>query len=269
MKLPPIQLIALDLDGTTLQSNHKISRRTRAAVQHLSARGVHISICTGRPIHHTETFAQILDINEHAILANGALTYNFTSKQVLHCDILAADLASAIITRMQVHYPKVSGSIERTDGWFWDTQRYEAQRPSRQPTGISDTIHDFVNDNVIKLLFKDFTGMHNVVEMAESLADLPVYVTWSNSNLLEVMAQGVNKGRALQAWAQRLGVAQAHTMAFGDQDNDKEMLQWAGVGVAMGNAPAEIQALANYVSSSNDEEGVALVLEQLIAQHYA
>lgn len=268
MKLPPIQLIALDLDGTTLQSNHEISQRTLEAVQHLRARAVHISICTGRPVRNAGNFARALGLTERAMLYNGAVIYNYDEERTLHYDTLEPTLASKVIAHMQDNYPQVSGSLERIDGWFWDEKRWQQQKPVNQPTGIGN-IADFVSDGIIKLLFKDFTGKYDLSTLAQSLQDLSVDVTWSSASLLEVMPQGINKRYALERWAQELGIPQSQTMAFGDQDNDKEMLQWAGVGVAMGNAPAAIQAVADYVSSSNDEEGVAVVLEQLIAQHYA
>lgn len=266
--LPAIKLIALDLDGTTLQSDHTISPRTRQAVQTLTQKGVHISICTGRPVRNAGDFAKALGLSQRVMLCNGAVTYDYDTDTFIHHDTLPADVATHVIDRIRTRYPQASSSMERIDGWFWDERRYKHQKPANEPTGVGD-IRDFVHDGIIKLLFKDFTGAHDIEEMAQSLRDLPVYVTWSSDSLLEVMAQGINKKHAVARWAQECGIARANTMAFGDQDNDKEMLQWAAVGVAMGNAPARIQQIADYVTSSNNDEGVARVLEQLIAEQYS
>ena len=105
---------------------------------------------------------------------------------------------------------------------------------------------------------------HNTIDaisLSKALENLPVYMTWHENILLEVMSEGVNKKAAVEKIATDLGIAQSETAAFGDEHNDMQMLSWVGYSVAMGNGNPDVQALADFVTSSNVDDGVAEVLE--------
>jgi len=258
------KLIALDLDGTLLNSQGAVSDRTVEAIRALKKLGTRIVICTGRPPRHVETLAKDLELTSCVIAYNGAVIVNFDSGEINYRHQLKRSLALEVIQRVTEKHPDTMTGIETHHGWYLDQRLYELRLPLLQarnlapPDGYGD-VTSFVRDSVIKILFRhpELTSS----EMAHVLADLPTYATWSNPSLLEVMAEPVNKQEALAYLCKEFGCNAAEVATFGDQNNDKEMLAWAGYGVAVGNASAEAKAAADYVSSTNDEDGVAEVLE--------
>jgi haloacid dehalogenase-like hydrolase len=157
--------------------------------------------------------------------------------------------------------------MEAGHGWYLDTGYHEwrktqAYLPQLEPTGVGD-ICDFVGEGTVKIYFRS-AGL-TAKEMSLALTGVEAYFTWSSEQLLEVMAPKVNKREALVHICMELGISWQEVIAFGDEHNDQGMLLWAGLGVAMGNAKSEAKEVADFITSSNDEDGVAEVLEAVLA----
>lgn len=260
------KLVALDLDGTTLRSDYTISPRTKRAIDALQARGVRVILCTGRPARTAKPYAERLGLTEVVILYNGGMVYNYDAGRALACFEFSGNLARETILTLRRSYPGVMCGVETSQGWFVDEARYNVVMASdvpydTAPDGVGDTLA-FLAERVIKLLV--WHPEKSVATLANCVAHLPVNRTWSVPGLLEVVGQNVNKRETLKRVATDLGVAQHEVAAFGDQHNDHEMLAWAGYGVAMGNARPEVQQFADCVTLSNDDDGVAAVLEQWV-----
>lgn len=257
------QLIALDLDGTLLGSDLKVSERTHDAVQKLKTQGVQIVLCTGRPPRYTQSLAEDLGLSETVIVYNGASIHNFEVGTAQHLHQLAPDVAAQVVTAVRQAHPEVSALIETTKGWFIDEALYlknisNIEKNGVLPDGHGDVL-EFLTYGAIKVLFR-----HPELEaatLAQPLAELNVYTTWSSPSLLEVQHKSVNKRAALIHLCQTLNLDSSQVAAFGDQNNDIEMLTWAGYGVAMGNACDAAKQAADFTTLSNDEDGVAEVLE--------
>ena len=252
------KLIALDLDGTLLTSAKTITPRAKAVIGRLEGRGVRTILCTGRPPRTARTFARELKLTNLAIVYNGGAVVDFDKDEALHRFDMPTKVALAALEEMQRAYPGIMCGIETHHGWYVDEAHAHARGLTTEPTGVGN-IRGFVRDAVTKLLFRHPTK--SAEALSKSLHDHPVHCTWSLPGLLEVTAKGVTKRRALEWVANDLGIDASQVAAFGDEHNDKEMLAWAGRSVAMANAADEIKACAGQVTLSNDEDGVAEVLE--------
>ena len=257
------KLVALDLDGTLLKGDKTVSPRNRAAVVGLVARGVAVVICTGRPPRTAKVFAEQLGLVDLAIVYNGGAVYNFAEDRALVRFDFPGVVAREAVRRLRAAHPGVMCGLEAAYGWYVDTGRYELLRRGvfpyeTEPDGVGDVVA-FIQDEVTKLLFWHPTEPPE--ELNKTLADLPVHGTWSMPGLLEVVGPEVNKRAALERVAADMGLGAEDVAAFGDQHNDREMLAWAGFGVAMGNADRSVQALADWVTSDADDDGVAEVVE--------
>lgn len=221
-------------------------------------------LCTGRPPRYTRAIATQLGLDETVITYNGASIHNFQTNSAEHLQQLDADTAAQVIKHLRQTCPGTLAGLEARHGWYLDTAMYEQrkallkQRGLPPPDGHGDAL-EFASQGAIKLLFRH--PSLRARDLASKLAQLNVYTTWSSETLLEVQHAQVNKRAALEHLTAGLNIAASDVAAFGDQHNDTQMLTWAGCGVAMGNAAPEALAAANLVTSSNNDDGVARVLE--------
>ena len=257
MDTPP-RLIALDLDGTLLTSAKEVTPRAEKVIRQLHEAGVLIVLCTGRPPRMARQVAQGLGLADLVIMHHGAIVYDFVKDKVLFHNELTKETTLEVIRTMRQKHNGVMVGLETSYGWFHDRALYELRRPDPAPTGIGKA-EDFVQEHVTKLLFRHKEMDAEV--FSQSLQNFDVHTTWSSPELLEVIANGVNKREALKQIAAERGIDAADVAVFGDQNNDIEMLTWAGCGVAMGNASAAAKRVADKVTDTNDEDGVAKVLE--------
>ncbi len=265
MQVPKVRpkLVALDLDGTLLRSDKTLSERNRAAVAGLVASGTVVVVCTGRPPRTARAFAEQLALVDLGIVYNGGAVYNFATDTAIERFDFSSETAATAIKTLRAEHPGVMCGLETGYGWFIDRGRYDLVRRGRtpyetEPDGVGDVL-EFLRDEVTKLLF--WHPDVPVRTLAGTLDGLPLHSTWSIPGLLEVVRADVNKRTALERVATGVGLTAADVAAFGDQHNDREMLRWAGFGVAMGNADPEVQELADWVTLSCDEDGVAEVIE--------
>ncbi|CAL9657875.1 Pyridoxal phosphate phosphatase YigL [Actinosynnema sp. ALI-1.44] len=263
-------LVASDVDGTLLSPLHGVTERTAAAVRRVLAAGVPFVLATGRPPRWVPEIAQQADLDGYAVCANGAVLYHLGQDRVLWQRTLDPVLVGDVMGELDRVLPGVAFAVERTGRTAFDdtvpqfiaedsyTHPWpEGPEPNGDRAGLLTT-------PVVKLLCRH-RGMTSA-EMAEAAAqvlDGQVDVTFSTTmGLIELSAPGVTKVTGLADVAERLGVAAADVVAFGDMPNDVEMLTWAGHGVAMANAHPDALAAADEITAPNSEDGVALVLER-------
>jgi HAD superfamily hydrolase (TIGR01484 family) len=256
------KLIATDLDGTLVGSDGKVSPRTAAAVAAVERAGVPFVMVTGRP---PRWMADISDQTGHrglAICANGALLYDLHTQQVLRSTLLEESVAVEVITALRAALPDIAFAVERADAGFGHEPSYVPSYP--WPDRTEAAAEQLVAGGVVKLLARR-RGMSADELLAAARAAVGDRATLTHSSaegLLEISGTGVTKATGLAAYAEELGIAAADVLAFGDMPNDLPLLAWAGVGVAVANAHPEVLAAADEVTASNDEDGVAQVLER-------
>lgn len=257
--------MALDLDGTLLTSAKCVTERSQRAIARLTAAGVRVVIATGRPPRSAMPFARALATGTPTVVFNGAAVVSDTTAaaQVRVLNTLEPKVVLAAVARLRAGVPGAELALESAAGWF--VERWEPisagsslRLDDAEPTAIGP-IERFVDDGAIKLLARH--PELDAERMAETVSGLAVGATWSAPRLLEVQHPAADKRAALAALCNEFGISANQVAAFGDQHNDRGMLAWAGLGVAMANADPRAIAAADVVTASNDEDGVAMVLE--------
>lgn len=267
-----IRLVAMDLDDTLLRDDWTISPRVIKAIQRAQAQGVKMTIATGRMPISARPYAEQLGLDVPVITYHGAMIQQVLSGDILFRRVIPSALATEIIKDVaergvyaQVYLKDRVITAERND------LSYEYERIA------SVRIEE---ENLSILLSQEPEGVEKILLMGEEaaldqLAPLlrqcyggKVHITKSKPCFLEMTDGSVNKGVALAALAEHFGIEQSEVMAIGDSFNDLEMIQYAGLGVAVGNARAEIQAQADVVTASNEEDGVAEAIERYVLKEH-
>ncbi len=266
-QLPHYRLIAVDLDGTLVGSDCSVSSRNRQAIAQAKARGVIITLVTGRTFLAVQPITQTLQLTAPVIIYNGAaIRQPRDGKTLLHRPL------PAILTQQIIGYLRRHGfsPVAFVDSALYSDQPIPASiAPHSGLEGM--TIH-VLGDNIercdlapekIAVLVPE----RNAASLAKKLCarwDGKISLSHPYPSLLEMTYRTSSKGRALCWLAERLNIPRACVMAVGDGDNDIDMLQWAGLGVAMGNAPHAIRAVSNYVADSVEADGLAQVIERFV-----
>ncbi len=265
-RVPKVRLIAFDLDGTLLTSNKRITERSNLIIQKLAQTGIIMMPCTGRPTRNTKELLEQMGLNK-AVILHGAGFYNLKTDKTLYRYTFATTEVLEILERMY-QISGVFAGMETTQGWFLDPNYYAWRQTQPQvfpldPNGIGD-LKEFIHTGSVKLYFRH--PDLNARELSITLGNVSAYRTWSSEKLLEVLPERVNKREALMQICTTLGISWQEVITFGDEHNDQGMLMWAGLGVAMQNAKSEAKEVASYITKSNDDDGVAEVLEAVYAR---
>ena len=259
----PPRLVASDLDGTIVRSDGTISERTVAALAAVEAAGVPFVMVTGRPIRWMTQISEMTGHRGVAICANGALAYDLHTEQVVRSSLLSADAAREVVRALRDAIPGIAFAVERLHEGFAHEPTYRPRWDSADAR-TEAPIEQLLTDDVVKLLARH-EGIGSDELLAAALATGASGATFTHSSadgLLEMSAEGVSKASGLAAFAAEVGVEAEHVVAFGDMPNDLPMLTWAGYGVAVANAHPEVLAVADHVTASNDEDGVAALLDR-------
>jgi Cof subfamily protein (haloacid dehalogenase superfamily) len=255
-----VRLIASDIDGTLLGSGGSMSARTVAALTAAEEAGILVVLCTGRPPRWMKPIAEQTGHHGLAICANGALVYDLHTEQVVEEFPLEVDVARIITDELRSKIPDIQFAVERASGMLHE--------PSYVPLAPASTIEAelevLLKEPMAKLLAKHPTipaaELHDAVAHLAHLAT----ATYSGGTLVEISATGVTKAFTLGRLAAEHGITAADAVAFGDMPNDIALLEWAGRGIAVANAHPDVIAIADEVTSSNDDDGVAIVIESLL-----
>ena len=270
------RLIALDLDGTLLNSAKELSAANRAALEAAAAAGIEIVPATGRFYRGMPEEIRALPFLRYAITINGAEVWDILSGCSVYSAGIALDRALEVLETLD-RLPVIYDCYQ--DGWGWITKDmrdraadYIDYMPSREMlrrlrTGVPE-LKAFLRERgrevqKLQLFTRDVSLRESLMDtLPERFPDLTF--TCSLPNNLEINAAAANKGDALLALSRRLGLRAEETMAFGDGFNDLSMLRASGVSVAMGNAAPAVKAAAHYVTDDCDADGVAVFLSQFL-----
>ncbi len=256
------RLVATDLDGTVVRSDGTIAARTREVIARVEAAGVPFVMVTGRP---PRWMAQIVEMTGHrglAVCANGALVYDLHTERVVERFLLEAEAAVDVAAALREALPDIAFAVETPDLLFAHESGY---RPTYEvPGNHALPVDELVREGVVKLLARhpELGGDELLAAGRAAIGDRATLTHSSGDGLLEISAAGISKATGLAALAQEHGVQAADVVAFGDMPNDLPMLSWAGRGIAVANAHAEVLEVADEVTASNDDDGVAQVLER-------
>lgn len=263
----PLRLVATDLDGTIVRSDGTVSDRTRAAFADAEQAGVGVVLVTGRPPRWMHTMAEETGHRGLAILSNGAIVYDLHEERIVEEHPLDPASAAEVVAALRREIPGLVFAVER--GGRFGHEPAWVPRYALPDDVLVGELDDLLAEPMVKLLARhDRLSGDEMVARARDVVGGVATVTHSGADtagMLEISGPDVTKASALARLAATLGTGPEGTVAFGDMPNDLPMLAWAGHAVAVANAHAEVRAVADEITGSNDDDGVALVVERLLA----
>lgn len=265
------RLVATDLDGTLLTSAGTVSPRSRRALQRLAHLDIPLVVVTGRPVRWMEDLWSAIGGHGLAVLSNGAVVFDVAAREIRTTYPLHPDLMAEVVGRLREQLPGTAFALEKTTGIGIEPEfqsRYDNDsQPEINPVDVG-RIEDLLDDQTVKMLaqHEDHHPEAYWAAVEAAVGDL-VTTTWSSAHaMVEISAPGITKATTLATLADELGLGPDDVLAFGDMPNDVAMLAWAGRSYAMANAHPTALRAATHRALSNDEDGVAQVLEQLFGE---
>ncbi|MPY57404.1 HAD family hydrolase [Streptomyces spongiae] len=272
----PPRLIATDLDGTLLRDDKSVSARTVAALAAAEEAGIEVFFVTGRPARWMDVVSDHVHGHGLAICGNGAAVVDLHGGPGAHRFVkireLARENALDAIRLLRAAAPGTVYAVEQTYGFHQEPEypKLHMETPDTLAPAEKLLAPDGVaaDEPVLKIL-----AYHPEIDPDDFLAtarfavgDRATLTRSSPSALLEISGPGVSKASTLALCCAERGISHEEVVAFGDMPNDVEMLTWAGRSYAMGNAHPDVIAAASGQTIANNEDGVAVVIEQLVAE---
>ncbi|MDF4251650.1 HAD family hydrolase [Streptomyces sp. WMMB303] len=266
------RLIATDLDGTLLRNDKTVSDRTIAALAAAESAGIEVFFVTGRPARWMDIVSEHVHGHGLAICANGAAVVDLhAGGRVIRVRELARPDAVNVVQALRAAAPGVSFAVERTAGIHYEPA-YPSfpQDPGTSYAPVDELLADggdgHLADPIVKLLAHHPTGDPDAfLTLGCTAAGAHAEFTRSSpSALLEISGRGVSKASTLALACQERGIAPHEVAAFGDMPNDLAMLTWAGTSYAMANAHPDVLLSTDHVTGSNEDDGVAAVIESFL-----
>src|SRR5450631_105007 len=260
-----VRLVATDLDGTLLRGDGACSGRTRAALAAVESAGVQVVLVTARPPRWLHGIADLVGAHGLALCCNGAFVYDVRSRQVLDEHSIASKDVVNIAADLRNALPGIVFAVENRMG-FGREQGYRDEFTTPQDVSAA-RLEELLDPLPGKVLARcqavSAVHLHQVVY--EIVGDRAVVSYSGASGLAEISAAGVTKAAALGGWCAAQRIESAEVFAFGDMPNDVPMLRWAGRSFGVANAHPDVLEVVDEVCPSNEQDGVAQVLERLLA----
>lgn len=267
----PIRMIVTDLDGTLLRPDKTISPRTARALEAACEAGLFVLAATGRSIVDVGMLPPV--IADLVVCSNGAVTYDAASDRVLAERTIAPEVLERFIAALDELAPGtryaalVNGGYDLLPGPGYVDLMQPGDHGRDRATLTEVPLTEVTGQPAVKLVARQGTvHVDRLYELAQQVAHVGVLPTTSGVPFVEMSAAGVSKATTLAGLAADRGIDAGEVAVFGDSANDVEMLAWAGYAVAMGNAVPAAMAVADEVAPTNVEDGVAVVLERILAE---
>lgn len=262
------RLIVCDLDGTLCAFGGQVRAAVHDAMQAVVDAGAWITIGTGRGLQMLKPHLATVAVNAPLICCNGGLILDPSTHEVLHVHPMPLALAHEVIQLVQETHWGAMIYLDDLETLLLQSSSepgFELRRDGATVRRVADPVAELVRPP--HKIYINTDSPQNTPEAAELLKEQigeRARIVAAGSRGLELILPGVSKARALAWLAQRLGVAREETIAIGDADNDVEMLQWAGLGIAMGNAMPAARAAADWIAPTADKDGVAVALRRFV-----
>ena len=257
-------LIATDLDGTLLASDGLPSARTVEVVRRVEEEGIEFVVVTARPPRWMHELMNVVGSHGVAICTNGAFIYDVANRVILAERTIPWAIVADLVADLRSAIPGVGFAVETIDG-YGQEEHYVNLHPL--PGGsLIGPIEDLLQAAPGKLLARapDLPDGEFLAEVSRVVGPRAIVSFSGVGGLAEINAAGVTKAAVLAEWCANRGIDRQDVWAFGDMPNDLQMLAWAGTSYAMANAHPDVLATATNQAASNDDDGVAQVLEALL-----
>lgn len=270
-----IKMVGLDLDGTLLTSDKRLTPYTRAVLEKALAKGIVVLVSTGRPISAIPK--EILDIQgmKYAVTSNGARVLDIATNRVLYESMLSMGTVEELLDILN-HYDAIQEIFINGVSYARSEELTHAYDYFLNPSMAEYVLNTRVQVKDVKAVLREkqssvdkvhgmFRNAEDTKAAFEELKKIPgVVIASSIGNNLEINKEGTDKGKGLIGLGKVLGIEREEIMACGDGMNDLEMLKAVGFAVAMENGEPEVKAVADYITESNDEDGVAKAIEKFV-----
>lgn len=297
------KLLVLDMDGTLLNNNKEISKENIQAIKKAKQQGVKVVIASGRAIQGIESYLEELDLisdDNYSVVCSGAVVINNTKDEIIQCDKLSCEEVSYVfnlVKQLGINFNMYSneGILINSNNYFSNIDSIANNLPLKimdfnslgEDTLITKVM--LINEDLsmieeIQTLFPSIIVDDIIIrdddtynkELFEDMSKLPkeflekFTVSKVAPFLVEIMKKNSSKRSGIEKLAKKLKIKPNEIICIGDSGNDKQMIEYAGLGVAMGNAFPEIKEIADYVTLTNEENGVASVIDKFIlGEHLA
>ncbi|MGM0884066.1 MAG: Cof-type HAD-IIB family hydrolase [Bacillota bacterium] len=264
-------MVFSDIDGTLLNRDHQITEKTRNSIRMLDQGGVPFILVSARMPQGIIPLQNHLGINAPIVCFGGALILDAAkcngTREILDESMIETGLASQLYRLVHEHFPEINFSLYTKDQWLvhspaelWIAQEQAITKIEPHAYNFESIASSEISIN--KILCIGYP--ERIVALQELLSEqhpsLTIYR--SKPEYLEIMAAGVSKSKAMETLVKRFKTEESMTLAIGDNYNDIDMIKSAGLGVAMGNSPEEVKAVADYISGTNDQDGVAHAIKK-------
>lgn len=259
MNTPEVRFIVVDLDGTLLNSQHELSPCTERALKAVIAGGVPVALATGKTHHSAQGIIRRLGLTTPGVYLQGLTIFD----------------ADGVLRYQQTHDPVAAqGAVRYAEANGHTTIIYSGMRilvrernhetdmllaygePEPETVGPLTALAGSIPVNKV-IVVDTVERVKSARAQLQAQLDGQVTLVQALDHMLEILPPGTSKGKGVQKLLEMVGVSPEHVLAMGDAENDIEMLQLAGVAVAMGQAKPAVKAVADYITASNDEDGVA------------
>ncbi|MDR5588588.1 MULTISPECIES: Cof-type HAD-IIB family hydrolase [Clostridium] len=271
------KLVCIDMDGTLLNGHSNISERNKDALKKAVKKGVQVAISTGRIFASADYFADLIGIKTDLISCNGAYIKNRSTNEVMYSNTLTNEQVLKIHDSIKGHDFKIIYYTHDTaivDSLFPENHTYnvtnklvsDEKKVKFFITSDINKILEKYSNKIIKVICLDNSKDKNTLfEVKNNLLKFSdIETVSSGDNNFEVMQRGVSKGNAARILSEKLGIKQEEVICIGDNENDLSMIKFAGLGVAMGNGSDVVKEVADYITDTNVNDGVAKVIEKFI-----
>ena len=266
------KLIALDIDGTLLNKEKKVTEEVFNAIQSAKKKGVKVVLSTGRPLPGVQNLLKELKLNDEenfVVTFNGGLVQEVTTQEVISNIEMEYEDFNIIYNELaQKHNIKIH--INTPDSVvvpYKEHPKYSIHEATLNNIPVVSMNYEDINENInfCKVMLIDEPELIEevITKIPKEFHDKYTIVR-SAPFFLEFLNKKVNKGSGLEALCNKIGISPSEVIAVGDEENDRHMIEFAGLGVAMGNARDSIKEIANHITDTNDNHGVAKVIEDFI-----
>lgn len=270
------KMLVLDMDGTLLTNDKKISPGNREALKLAVEKGVKVVISTGRIFASARVFGEMIGVKAPIIASNGAYIREKDRDEVIYSKVLGEDNIRGILNICKKH--GMYCHLFTCDSIYSEKLIYTSLNYYKWNEGLPEDrkvkIHiidkhgwdDVINENKPSILKALFTQEDEDIlrDVRQEMGGLDVEVTSANPHTLEIMHRGVTKGRAVEVLAEYYNIDRSDVICIGDSENDISMIEYAGLGIAMENGSDQAKKAASFVTLSNEEDGVAYAVEKFI-----
>ena len=286
------KLVAIDLDGTMLNSYGIVTQNTKEAIKKVQEKGIEVIIASGRPIDSIKTIAKEIESENYFISGNGAILYDIKKDEIIYENILKKAKKLEIIKICEensIYYniyteKEILAKSLNYNVLYYYKENLDKEEKNKTHIKIVEDLYKYLeerNEKIIKITIcdKNKSIFNSILKKLKTIDDIEVLEVSHMSRKMirqgteevpieyfytEISAKNVDKWYAIKMLAEKLNIKKEEIVAIGDNVNDEKMLKEAGLGIAMGQSSPKITKISNYTTNNNNEEGVANALKYII-----